>query len=177
MCAFWGYWVIRVHLKKHWKTWSWKEQENKNYSKGLVGYLVKNTNKKTEDGKSGLYFLIGKGLVSEDPSKQLNMRKLIGRDAFRGNQTNHISAWCWELVTFFSERRWKWKSIPVIIHRGQMWSSRTFRYHEMSFWISFICFELQATINICVAQARASCWQLHHCRTVSYLLVQSITGN
>lgn len=63
------------------------------------GYLVKkNNNKQTEDGKSGLYFLTGKGCISGDPSKQLNMRKLTGQDAFRGNHTNHITAWCWELA-------------------------------------------------------------------------------
>lgn len=75
-----------------------KTNKKPKITKGLRGYFVKNTNKQTEDGKSGLYFLIGKGCISEDPSKQLNMRKLTGQDAFRGNHTNHITAWCWELA-------------------------------------------------------------------------------
>lgn len=39
------------------------------------------------------YFLIEKAVVLEDPSKQLNMRRLRGWDsAFRGNDINHITA-------------------------------------------------------------------------------------
>lgn len=40
-----------------------------------------------------VYFLIEKGVVLEDPSKQLNMRGLTGWDnRFRGNHINHITA-------------------------------------------------------------------------------------
>lgn len=53
---------------------------------------------KKQKTESGLYFLIGKGAVSGDPSKQLNMRKLTRWDAFRGNHTNRITGQCWELA-------------------------------------------------------------------------------
>lgn len=55
---------------------------------------MKNTNiENPEQNTIRVYFLIGKGVVLEDPSKQLNMSRLIGRDdTFRGNHINHITA-------------------------------------------------------------------------------------
>ena len=56
---------------------------------------MKNTNIETlqEQNIIRVYFLIEKGVVLEDPSKQLNTRGLTGWDnTFRGNHINHITA-------------------------------------------------------------------------------------
>lgn len=78
------------------KQW-WEKKKEKNEAErekhSLRILSEKYQYRNPEQNTMRLYFLIEKGVVWEDPSKQLNMRKLIGwGDAFRGNHINHITA-------------------------------------------------------------------------------------
>lgn len=128
------------------------------------------------------YFLIGKGFVSEDPSKQLNMRKLTGwRDASRGNHINHLAAGVgnfavW-LHSFSNEWLWKWKPHQVITENSQIWYPESLCCNEMSFWICCIHFEHWTTVIICASEeskrsTHGSCAANHTQAAKSWLLIR-----
>lgn len=91
----------------YWKKMNPKEMTMQHSLRILVEkYQYRNS----EQNAIKVYFLIEKGVVL-DPSKQLNMRGLIGWDnTFRGNHINHITAgtgnsWRDPLVNSFEKER------------------------------------------------------------------------
>lgn len=143
-------------LWKHWKVYYWKKMNPKEMTLRSLRILVEKYQYRNPAGTNiiRVYFLIEKGVVLEDPSKQLNMRGLTGWDnRFRGNHINHITAgignsWSdftlqWMLVL------WKRETLHIITHNGHIWCTEIFA-------IMGHLFEPWATANICTAEQKLS---------------------
>lgn len=147
-----------LDARKHWKIYYWKKKWTlkKWQCNNLWGCSNIETLKHTT---IRIYFLIEKGVVLEDPSKQLNMRNLIGRDnIFGGNHINHITA---GIGNSWSDFTLEWTALKKkgTPHNYSQWSHMVhwdLCCNEMSFWICCILFEPRATVNICTAEQKLS---------------------
>ncbi len=167
-----------------WKPWKnillEKKRTLKKWQCNTLWILVeKYQYRNPEQNTIRVYFLIEKCVVLEDPSKQLNMRRLIGWDnTFRGNHINHITAGIGNSSSDFT--LWwaalKKKGTP---HNCSQWSYMVhweFCWNEMSFWIWCILSEPWAKVNICTAEqklsAHGSCATNHAWPRKSCLLIR-----
>lgn len=163
------------------KIYDWKKKRTlKKWQCNTLWMLVeKYQYRNPEQNTIRVYFLIEKCVVLEDPSKQLNMRRLIGWDnTFRGNHINHITA---GIGNSWSDFTLQWTALKKkgTPHNYSQWSYMVhweFGWNEMSFWIWHIFFEPRAKVNICTAKqklsAHGSCATNHAWPRKSCLLIR-----